>query len=198
MEYKYSIVGNVTAQAVNTSRLDSDIQSSLTLSSAVFRGVVTKDDELYILFNTSIETDEKTSLDSIVQGHSPVALPQKTRHIPYYPNPKDIAESYFVTTGCFVYPGDTPFTTITAIDTLSMMSPGATSYDIQIVNRNNNSIIAEQKFTNTSMQLNSFTTIHSANIATSQTAFEVLVRLNKQGSAANKVAHIDQVVFWLD
>jgi len=26
----------------------------------------------------------------------------------------------------------------------------------------------------------------------------VLVRLNKQGSAANKVAHIDQVVFWLD
>jgi hypothetical protein len=198
MEYKYSILGNVTAQVVKTSRLHDDIKNNLTLSSATFRGVVTKEDELYVLFSKNIETSEKTSLDTIVQDHTPVALPQKSRHIPYYPSPKDVSESFYTTTGCFVYPGDTPLTTITSIETLSMMSPGSQSYDIQIVNRDTNSIIAEQNFTNTAMQLNTFSTVHTGNLSGSQFAIEVLARLNKQGSATNKVVHIDQVVFWLD
>ena len=197
MEYEYSILGNVTAQQVVTSRLDNDIKESLSLSSAIFRGIVTKDDALYVLFDKAIETSEKTELDTIIQDHTPAALPTKTRHLPFYPHTRDVEDTFFVSTGCLLYPGDTALTTITAIDMFSMMSPGATSYDIQIINRSNNSLIAEQNYTNTNLSLNSFDTINTANIPSSQTGIEVMVKINKNGNA-KKIAHIDQVVFWLD
>ncbi len=197
MEYKYSISETVAAQTIITSRLDNDIKTNLNLSSAVYIGVVKKGDDLYILFDKSIETSEKTSLDNIVQTHTPVALLTKTRNIPFYPNPKDIAETFYVSTGSFIYSGDSVLTGIKEIEIISMMSPGAISYDIQIVNRKNNTIIAEQNFTNTSLTLNKFTTINTNNIPISQTAIEVLVKINKTGNA-NKVVHIDQIVFWLD
>ena len=55
-EYKYSITGNVTGQLVNTYRLDKDIKDGLSLSSAVFRGIVTKDDDLYVNISVPLAT----------------------------------------------------------------------------------------------------------------------------------------------
>jgi ribosomal protein L25 (general stress protein Ctc) len=197
-EYKYSILGNVTGQIVDTQRLHKDIEESLALSTAKFRGVVRKNDDLYVLFNKNIETSEKTTLDTLVQDHSDDPVPAKTRHIPFYPNPKQVSDSYYTTTGCFLFPGKDLFTTISEINILSMMSPGATSYDVQIVNRETNKIIAEQNFTNTTIQTNTFSTVHTGNISTTPTGIEVLTKLNQQGNAANKLVHIDQVIFWLD
>lgn len=196
-EYLYSILGNVTVQDVNISKLHTEIQNGLILSVAEFRGVVTKDDDLYVLFTQAIETTEKADLDTIVLNHNNTPVPAKTRHLSFYPDPKEISETYYTTTGCFIYPGNTALTTITAIEVISMMSPGATSYDIQILNRGNNTIIAEQNYTNTTLTLNKLNTINTENIPTGLSAIEVLTRINKQG-VANKVVHIDQVVIWLD
>jgi len=197
-QYIYSITSDITLQQLNSYKLHTDILENLVLSVATFKGVVSKGDEIYILFDQNIESSEKTVLDTIVLNHESSIVPQKTISRTFYPTPKTTYDTYYKTMGCIYYGKSIKNNTITSIEIISMMSSGADSYDIQIINRQNNQIIATQSFTNTSLQLHEFTTINSDNIPEHRECIDIVVRLNNSNGYKDKFAHVEQVIFWLD
>lgn len=196
VSYQYSIIGNVASQVINANNLHSDIKNNLTLSSSTFLGICANGDDLYILFTEEITVGEKTDLDAIVYNHDNTFVPQKTAPpIRVYPSNPAISNVYYTSSGCFTYQGTNVVNPITAIDMLSNVDPGTQSYDVQIINRQNNSIIAEKNFTNTTLDRVSFDTI--SNLPSDLGVIEILCKVNKNGKAT-KYVHIEEILFWLD
>ena len=199
VDYKYSISANVTVQTVNVHNLHTDIETNLTLANATFTGINIKSDDLYISFTQSIETSEKSDMDTIVQDHNNTltVTALKTVNIPFYPKVEIVMNKSYISIGRFIYPGYLNSSKFTGIDILAYMDNGITSYDVEIVNREDNSIILEQNFTNTTMDLLTFTTINENNIPENTAVIEISVKLNMSGKASKKV-YIDNIAFWLD
>lgn len=72
-EYSYNITTDVTGQALQSSKLHSEI---LGLNITGFQGIKTEGDDFYVIFDSDISTKDKTTLDTTIQNHTICSISQ--------------------------------------------------------------------------------------------------------------------------
>lgn len=192
--YQYSILNDVTAQSVDLLTLNNSIISTFTTNTLI--GTTVDGDVLYIGLEQPLSDDDKIVLDGIVQDHDPVPPVVKSTRIALYPLVSKTSNTYYTSIGSIIYTGSSHTGMICAIDSLSKVDQGSATYTIQIINRTDNSIIAEETFDNTTLQICNFSTLNKANIPTELSVIEAMCKVNKTGKNTFN-AYLNQIVFWL-
>lgn len=103
-------------------------------------------------FQTPLSNDELQLLQNIITSRD--TFIDKHYLKTYYPDINNVSNTDYQTLGNFSFKGTKLTGDIRGFDMISYMDTGITSYTIQIINRNNNSIVCEQTFTNTASQMN--------------------------------------------
>jgi hypothetical protein len=84
--------------------------------------------------------------------------------------------------------------TLRRVKLLSYIDSGATSYDVEVIDRDNNVQLIENNFTNTSEEVQEQTMGVISSPPSSKTILEVNVK--KTGGTSNKYARISEIVFY--
>lgn len=192
--YQYSVLNDITLQRISITTLHNELTNNLVLSNATFSGINIKGDALYISFSEEITNDEKIALDLIVANHDFSFTGTYLSQITVFPKFQTVTTTEYMLIARFIYPGTLNTSEIKSIDILSYMDQGAASYDILIVNRTNDSIIATGNFTNTTYSKMTISNIQ--NIPVDSSIVEVLCKVNKIDSSIKKT-YIDQLIFWI-
>jgi len=162
--------------------------------SAICTGTSEDGDTLNIHFTKTLSGSSETALNTIISNYtySAPALVKTTNFIPFYASLNNVSsrQNGYSFVGSITYPdvGD-----IKEIEIISSMDSGITSYDIQMVNKLNNKIVAEANFTNTNKQRNTISTI--LNQPTELCDIDVSVNINKNGNST-KYVYIYSGMFW--
>ena len=193
--YSYSIVDNLGGD-YDVSLYDIINANAIISSDAICVG--TQEDgngNLELHFTNSLSPTSETALNGIILNYNYVApTPLKINYIPMTIAVHSVSSANYTTISSQIYPnlGD-----IQAIDFVGYMDNGVTSYDVLILNKNNNSIIAEQNFTNRSSSIQSFASILNQPTNTELTNIEVCVKINKNGNS-KKYAYISSGMLWVN
>jgi hypothetical protein len=192
--YSFSITNDLGG-GYNTTLYDTiNIDSAIKANNAICTGTSEDADTLNIHFTKTLSVPAETALNNIISNYtySPPTLIKATNFIPFTPSTSTLStkQSGYTLTGSITYPnvGD-----IKEIEIISFMDNGVTSYDIQIVNKSNNDILAEGNFTNTNKQRNTLSTI--LNQPSELCDIDISVKINKNGKST-KYVYVYSGMFW--
>ncbi len=158
------------------------INSNIT---ANIQYIVLQGNAVNIVFDDGLAPSDQTTLTGIVQTHVPT--PDRINHFNIFPETRKLKGTKYKVAATFHYPGSDSIGDINYIDAISCMANGLTSYDIQIIDRDNNTIIAEKTLTNTNMQSCNLGTI--SNVPTDSSVM-------KATGNGNKKVNIQELQVW--
>lgn len=154
------------------------------------RGVVCEGDNIIINFAESLSAAEQAALNVLIQTHSTIYIPKKITHQTVYPEYRRNQTTKYRVIATFHYPGSDLVGPINYVDFVGKMDTNLSSYDFQVINQIDNTVLAEGNFTNTTKSLNSIDTI--TNVPTGDSILEVLVK----GNGGNKNVEIQEILFY--
>ena len=169
--YTYSITTDFSGNFNYNNFLSEFYRSSISL---FLLNIYTSDDNVDISFNTTLTTEQETTLNTLVANHdaTPIYNLDKSDTIV---NMTSNVTYYYKIASIPVY-GEYQ-KSIQSINIISYMQNGNTSYDVQIYDSTNNKIISTQNFTNTDAQINDMGTL--SNLPNKKSIFEIHVKSNK-------------------
>ena len=173
----YSLGSDFGGVSPNIEQLVSEIQENVNITTTL-NSLYQYSDDVNIVFASSISGPEKTELDSIVANHVPVYIPSTDKKLNIRCN-NDSKKSSYTRVGISIFLGSTYATA----KCISYMDSGATSYDIQIYDKDNHQVLLTKNLTNTEESVQDLGVL--TNLSTSPSQIEVLVKRN--GSGSNKV-----------
>jgi len=164
----------------NVGQLDKEISiSSITKN---LYGVTTYDDTVDIYFDATLSAPEKIELDAIVAAHIPVYTPATPYSLNLIPRQNNFTKSSYQRLAANVFPE----TTYATAKCVSYMDSSATSYSIQIYDKNNRQTLAEETFTNTEESVQDLGVLN--NLPSLSTQIEILCKVN------GKKAYLESVI----
>lgn len=181
----YSVINDFGAINPNISQLyDEIVNSSIT---EILERVSQEQDNVEIVFISTISPAEKTTLDGIVASHIPVYIPVTNNKLIIVGKTNSINSS-FTRTGTEIFKGST----YAIAKSISYMDSGATSYDIRILDKTNKTILLSTNLTNTEESIQDLGVL--SNLSTSTSQIEVSIRKNG-GNKKDKV-YIESVTIY--
>jgi hypothetical protein len=169
-----------------------EIEANATITTELF-GIEKTGDEIDIRFANILSGVESTALDGLIESHIPDMAPKRITHMKVYPFPRNSTGTNYHVVGTFFYNGSILKGNIIYIDLIGYMESSLTSYDVQVIDKTNNKIIAENNFTNIEISKQSMGTI--SNVPTEPVIMQVLLRGNGTG---NKSVTIQEIQVWID
>lgn len=165
---------------------DSGITSNIT-------GITMTGDVVDIIFDSTLSASEETALNSLISAHTPdTSKPKET----FYTETSQIDSTKAMNYSRmirFAYPGSDSCGIINYVEVLSRMDVGVTSYDVRLVDKLNNTVMAEATgLTNTTDSANDLGTI--SNIPTNRTILEIHVKHN--GASGNAFVFVDNAIIY--
>ena len=190
-DYNY----NVDLSTFNIEELHTTIQDTLTLSTESFHGISTNTSGNVLIthFSGNITSGEKTNLDGIISSHTPTTTFKRITSKTITPTIIHINSNSYKLFARIFFEGTKNVGEINAIETISYMDNGVTSYNIDVVCRTTNKMIAGANFTNTSIQTNNLGSI--TNVPENECLLDFSAKITKNGNAT-KYAHIDSIIIW--
>jgi hypothetical protein len=184
MTETYSVSVDFSGVAPNPSQLEDEIINNQDLINAGvipnFQGIRTHLDEVYIDFSVALNASEKTVLNGIVSSHVPVNTPSLKYKITLFPDRIIFKNSVYTLASASEFDGGS----YAIARSISYMKSGVTSYDIQIIDKNNKTVLLTKNLTNTDQSLQDLGVL--TNLPSDRTQIEISVRKNG-GSKHNKV-----------
>lgn len=192
--YTYSISNDLNGQTEYVTLYDSINANSDIRSTSICVGTQVSGDDLSIHFTANLSPNGLSALNGIISNFSSYTPPVIKNNAKYlYPTTSKVSSTSYTVIGFTIYPANTAGN-ITAIDFLGYMDAGTTSYEVQIINKTNNAIVAQDSFNNMLIsQQQSFTTI--LNQPSGLDTLEASVKVTKNGGAT-KNAYIHHISFW--
>jgi len=133
----------------------------------------TDGDVVTINFSVSLSTGEETTINSIISAHTPIVIYKSQSSYSF--SSGSIIDTIYSSILTFIYPGSNQITDLGIINVTSYMDSGGTSYQIRLFDVTNTNVLASGSFTNTTININSLTSI--ANIPTDQAVCEVQIKV---------------------
>ena len=142
-------------------------------------------DSMDIYFRNTLSFSEHTILTNIINSHKPNMLVYTNIvNLPIDINP--IKEEYYVSITSFLYSTNK---NIVNIKIYSYMEDNGESYNIRLININNNKLIFEQQFSNTDDVCQEINNIN--NLPLEDSLFELQCKVN-----ANTIAHVKSLIIY--
>lgn len=175
VKYTYTISSDFGGDInnLNMSQLHKAIADDAGIT-PVFDGISMEGDNVDIIFTTALSGAEQTTLNGLISGHTPVVKPTYSRKHDIIPKKSFTKNTTYDRIVIFEYPGSAYGSAIINIICISHMDSNCTSYDIKILDKTNNLVIAENNFTNTTEAKNILTPVN--NIPTDESIIEIYVR----------------------
>lgn len=145
-------------------------------------------------FTKTLTGGQVTTLNGIISGYVYASPYTKTNYHSFQLRKSETDSKTWEVIGSAVYPGCVNTSDIFEIEFETYVDSGNTSYDVRIIDRDTNTIIAEDSFSNTSTQRNSLNTI--LHCPTSLSTLQLAVKVNSTGNSKKKV-YINDVVVWI-
>jgi len=171
----YSVINDFGGIVPNVGQLDIEINSS-NITKNLY-GVTTYDDVVEIVFDTTLSGSEKTTLDTLVAAHVPIYIPETPYSLDIIPRKNNFNNSNFKRLATNIFPG----TTYATAKCVSYMSSSLTNYTIRILDKNNQQILAEATFANTTENVQDIGVL--TNLPSDTTQIEISAKVTGGGKA---------------
>jgi len=191
--YDYSLASNF-GDEIHLRQFHDEVDAATGIP-ATFQGVSFSEDDVTVIFSTTITNAEKTTLDGLVSSHVGATGPARNRFFPVYPENISTKNTTYTCMSSFKYDGSSQIGNIDYIDVVAKKDSAVTSYGIKIIDRMNNDITIAEKtgMTNTDYDVVSLGPI--SNLPTSYSIFEVHAK-RTGGSGNEKNVFINQLIIY--
>lgn len=177
---------------LKSAQFHKEILANVSIVSANLIGINKTADVIEILFDGVLSASDQTTLNGIIDLHSPDNSIPRNEHFTVTPKLKNEEDEYEVSK-VFVYRGSTNIGAINYIDLVSYMDSSITSYSARVVDRNTGLVIAEKTgMTNTEEQVQDLGTI--SNVPTDKTLLELQIK--RTGGNKKKYVYAYQLVVY--
>lgn len=161
--------------------------------SPILSGILTNDDVVDIVFNSSLSAGEQTTLNGLVSAHSPVNYANYTAILKFGVRKTAINSGNYYRQGTLIYEGTNSVGTIKKILAIGKRHSGATGISIKISDKTNGNIIAENTFTETKESILELTPIN--NLPTDRAILELYTK--RIGGSNSKKGYLDSVTVYI-
>ena len=178
--------------SINIEQLDLEIREDPNITTTL-RGITLTGDEVTIDFESNLTPQEESQLNILILNHTP------TTKVLYDNIVKANIDSYVIQTNRFrrmdaiPFEGSDEIGNIEKISALAFMDLGVSEFSIQIYDKTNQKIIAENTFTNTVEEIVDLIPI--SNIPKDRAIIEI--KAKKSGGTGNKNAYLNSLVFYI-
>ena len=169
----YSISIDFGGTVPNIGQLHNEIVDS-SIAKNLY-GVTSYEDVVDISFDATLSGPEKTTLDGLVAAHVPVYIPSTPNSLNIIPKTGSVKSSSYTRIAANLFPGTTYATA------KSVSYSTATSYDIQIYDKNNQQILLTANLTNSEESIQDLGVL--SNLSVDQTQIEISVKKTGGGKA---------------
>ena len=145
-------------------------------------------------FTAALNGAQQTTLDGIISGYSYESPFKKIKYYSFQLNKFETDSANYDVIGTITYPGTNNTGQIFEFEFIGYLQNGATSYDIQVVDKTTNTMIANSNFTNTNSGRMSITDILYC--PTEVSTLELSVKVNKNGNSSKNV-YLTEFIFWV-
>jgi hypothetical protein len=174
---------------LNTSQLRDEINGHTGINPECL-GLLNTGDDVKIIFATGLDGSELTALDGVVGGHVPAVVKPRASFFSVTPERTAVYWNTYTKVALFEYGGTNNVGEIDYIDVTSRMDSGLSSYDLRVINRTNNYLIAEKTgITNTTIQINDLGSID--NLPENQEMLEIQAR--RVGGSGNQKVEVKAI-----
>jgi len=175
---------------LNTSQLFNEIENAEIGPSCVT--VKNESDDVELIFTSSLTSGEQTILDNLVSNHVVDTSKPHDNFFTITPKNEKIKEKSYRKIGTFKYDGSNQIGLIDYIEVISYKDSKIDSYDIRVIDRNNDVILASANFTNDISEICDLGTI--SNIPTEKTILEIHGRQN--GGKKKSYLYIENITVY--
>jgi len=181
------VISTSFSDGVNSQKLFSEIIESITSPALETIEVDNGNDNIDILFTSSLSSPQETELNSILEAHINTPLLKiTTKNISIN---KEVNLMSYYKIKSFFYSGKL-VDDLKNIKIISNIQNDTNSYDVRIYDSQSHLVIVEKNLTNTVSELNDLGTL--SNIPDESTICEVQVKSNKK----NQVIYIDDIILY--
>ncbi len=182
----YSILNNFGNIIPNIGQLHNEIVNEVSITKSLY-GISQYEDDVNIIFETSISGPEKIILDNIVSNHVVVVpTPNINNKLTIYSKKDKINNTSFVRVGSDIFEGSTYATA----KSISFVDSDATSYDILIYDKTNKNILLSVNLSNNQESIQELGEL--TNLPTSTCQIEISVK--KNGGIDTSNVHVECVI----
>ena len=168
-----------------------EIEANTTIVTS-FQGITAYQDDVTIVFDSSLSAGEITALNGLVAKHVPDTNPKREEAYRIYPEKRRTKSTNWILIASWEFPGTSVSGTIHYVDILSGIDSDSESYDVDVVCRSSNMSLASGTFSNKTITINTLT-LNSSFPASSDT-IEIMVKSTNK----KKVVNIQEILFWHD
>jgi hypothetical protein len=143
-----------------------------------------------IKFNSSLSSEEQSTLNSIISSHSPNAHIGNTITNIGMSNTR-IDSTTYTTLTSFDFPGLNIWSDVSNIKIISLMEAGGDSYDVRIYDVTNNNLICSKTLNNEYECISDLGSL--SNLPSDESIFEIQAKINN-----NTIAHIKNISIYHD
>lgn len=186
-EYFYSLINDFGSQ-LNSDQFNDEIKNETW--GVNFLGLRINDDNVIIVFDGSLTTEEQNTLNTLVNNHNAVMELEFSKDVTLIPSIDKFRLNLYTLCLSYYFCGSCG---IKSIKIYSYMDPNTTSYDIKIVDITNNHVIASNNFNNIVPILNDIGTI--SNIPNGKAVFDVLIK--KNGGSQGDIVYVKNVFIYI-
>lgn len=185
--YNYSLSSDF-GNNINQNQFHQEVLGATGIS-PTFYGITTTGDNIDVLFESNLDTNEQLILDNLVTSHTPTYAKPFNNFFMVVPSNAKISNSVFTKIASFKFDGSDNIGTIDYIQILSYKNTAITSYDIRAIDRSNSNVLASANFSNNTLEINDLGTI--SNVPTDKTIIEIQCRQN--GGSGNKYIVVEGI-----
>lgn len=186
--YTYSLASDFSGNLNHRQLHDEIDESSIT---QILTSVTSNGDVVNIYFDASLNASGVTTLDNLVSDHIPAQLYNFSKVIVLSPLVQSTYSTIYKKVHVYYYEGSKSIGTITCTNVLSYMSSGVTNYTIRLFDQTNDTVLAENTFTNTEEEECILTPI--SNVPEKAAILEIQIK--KYGGDKTKKVYFDSVRF---
>jgi hypothetical protein len=157
-----------------------------------FKGLTHTLDVVSIFFESVLSNAEITALDSLTSAHTPDTSAKRIYSYRVYPEERKINSTNWTLIGSFEFPGTNTNGTINYIDILSCIDNDSETYDVEVICRGDNSLLAEGTFGNTELLSNELT--NTASFPSNKDIIEISIKSTNK----KKTVNIQEIIFWYE
>ena len=188
-KYNYKISTDFGG-SLNTRQLQDEIEADAGIPPTC-NYIETYGDDVDVWFDIGLSEGEETILGGLVSAHTPGNAAFNTP-IPFTPLVPKVSTSSYTMVGSMIFPNTG---NIGSIDFISYKDSSVTSYDIQIIDKNNNNIIATKNITNSTPSVQTIST--NSNQPSGVGELQISMKITKNGNAI-KYAYVNSGMFWIE
>lgn len=155
-----------------------------------FLGLSTYLDDIIILFDSVLSNAEVATLNGIISNHLPDSSPKRILAYRIYPEIRKVKSDNWTSVGSFEFPGTKYNGEVNYVDIISAAEISGMTYNVHIVQRSNNMILACGTFSNNVLGASNLTIEHPFPEG------REIIDISFKSSNKTKTVNIQEIVLW--